>query len=185
MLAGKFQDDSGEGVEVLTRAIHGMLDELQPNLWEAKLERAVDYGHTFSPTVEMRALPELLHGEAVCIDMAMTTLIAWDRDLLSTEQRDRIFSVMRKLQLPTWDPVLEPDLLTNALRETVRHRDGKQRLPLPRGIGDVVFVNDVTPREIELALVRQRDLGTSHADLRGGPHGNGHQHPTPLRGRGE
>ncbi|WP_033289736.1 sedoheptulose 7-phosphate cyclase [Amycolatopsis jejuensis] len=181
LLDGKFQDDSGEADEALTRAIHGMLDELQPNLWEAKLERAVDYGHTFSPTVEMRALPALLHGEAVCIDMAMTTLIAEDRDLVTTGERERIFTVMRKLRLPTWDPVLDPDLLTNALRETVRHRDGKQRLPLPRGIGDVVFVNDVTPQEIDLALARQRDLGTSRAEMTGGPDGNGHRTTTPLR----
>ena len=47
---------------VFSRAIGGMLEELQPNLWEKKLERLVDYGHSFSPTLEMRALPALLHG---------------------------------------------------------------------------------------------------------------------------
>ena len=165
LLAERFQNSGPEGDEVLARAIHGMLEELQPNLWEAKLERSVDYGHTFSPTVEMRALPALLHGEAVCIDMATTTLIAWERGLLADDQRNRIFTVMRELELPSWDPVLKPELLVNALQDTVRHRDGKQRLPLPKGIGDVVFVNDVTPDEIALALGYQRQLGLSHTDL--------------------
>jgi 3-dehydroquinate synthetase len=165
LLGEKFQGTNVESDEVLSRAIHGMLSELQPNLWEAKLERSVDYGHTFSPTVEMRALPALLHGEAVCIDMATTTLIAWQRGLLTSDQRDRIFTVMRDLELPSWDPVIEPELLVKALQDTVRHRDGKQRLPLPKGVGNAIFVNDVTPDEIQLALGRQRELGTSRADL--------------------
>ena len=54
------------------------LEELEPNLWEHVLCRLVDYGHTFSPEIEMAALAhgdELLHGEAVNIDMALTTQV--------------------------------------------------------------------------------------------------------------
>jgi len=53
-----------------------MLEELENNLYEHILTRLVDYGHTFSPELEMEALSdgnELLHGEAVNIDMALTT----------------------------------------------------------------------------------------------------------------
>ena len=60
----------------MRRSIQGMLEELEPNLWEHVLCRLVDYGHTFSPEIEMAALThgdELLHGEAVNIDMALTT----------------------------------------------------------------------------------------------------------------
>ena len=55
-----------------------MLEELEYNLWEHILCRLVDYGHTFSPDIEMAALScgkELLHGEAVNIDMALTTQV--------------------------------------------------------------------------------------------------------------
>ena len=55
------------------------LEELEYNLWEHVLCRVVDYGHAFSPEIEMAALAhgdELLHGEAVNIDMALTTQ-AW------------------------------------------------------------------------------------------------------------
>ncbi|WP_394847107.1 sedoheptulose 7-phosphate cyclase [Pendulispora brunnea] len=143
---------------VLRRAIHGMLEELQPNLWEAKLERCVDYGHTFSPTIEMNALPELLHGEAVCLDMAITTVLAHRRGSVNDEERERIFSVMRSLELPRWNPILQPNLLFKALEDTIRHRDGLQRLPLPIGIGDVVFVNDVAHEEIANAVDDLRRL---------------------------
>ncbi|MEU0254197.1 sedoheptulose 7-phosphate cyclase [Streptomyces sp. NPDC006184] len=135
--------------EIIERAIHGMLEELQPNLWEKQLERVVDYGHTFSPTVEMHALPELLHGEAVSIDMALTTVLAEHRGLVTPFQRERILAVMERLGLPSWHPLCTSEVLVPALRDTVRHRDGQQRLPLPSGIGSAVFVNDV--REDELA----------------------------------
>lgn len=147
--------------EVVQRAIHGMLEELQPNLWETRLERVVDYGHTFSPTIEMHALPALLHGEAVCVDMALTTVMACRRGLVSETDRDRILTLMDALELPTWNDLLEPGLLARALADTVRHRDGRQRLPLPVGIGDAVFVNDVTQAELSTAIDDLRALGTA------------------------
>ncbi|MED7949883.1 sedoheptulose 7-phosphate cyclase [Streptomyces sp. BE303] len=141
---------------VLGRAVHGMLEELQPNLWEHRLERLMDYGHSFSPTVEMRALPELLHGEAVCVDMALTTVVAQRRGLLDAAQGERILRLMRRLELPVWHPLVEPLTLGEALADTVRHRDGRQRLPLPSGIGSGVFVDDLDARELAEAAGRLR-----------------------------
>ncbi|MFI0909819.1 sedoheptulose 7-phosphate cyclase [Streptomyces abikoensis] len=162
LLEEKFQglSSTGElaGSETLRRAIHGMLEELQPNLWEAQLERVVDYGHTFSPTVEMRALPELLHGEAVCVDMALTTVLAQRRGMVSEADRDRVLTTMRALELPTWNDLLTGEILATALQDTVRHRDGQQRLPLPVGIGGAAFVNDVTARELADAVAGLRSL---------------------------
>ncbi|GCD45987.1 sedoheptulose 7-phosphate cyclase [Streptomyces paromomycinus] len=130
-------------------SIHLMLEELQPNLWEAVLERCVDYGHTFSPTVEMHSVAELLHGEAVAVDMALTTGLSVGRGLMSEEEGVRVLRAMRGLGLNPWNDALgNHDLLCRALEDTVRHRDGLQRLPLTRGIGGHVFVNDVTPAEI-------------------------------------
>ncbi|MFJ1644328.1 sedoheptulose 7-phosphate cyclase [Streptomyces sp. NPDC088258] len=142
-------------------SIHLMLEELQPNLWEAALERCVDYGHTFSPTVEMHSVAELLHGEAVAVDMALTTAISLGRGLMTETEAQRVLAAMRGLGLNPWnDALADTDLLVRALEDTVRHRDGQQRLPLTRGIGDHVFVNDVTAEEI-VAAVRYL---AAHAD---------------------
>jgi 3-dehydroquinate synthase len=150
----------GEDVarQVLARAVDGMLEELEPNLWEHQLERRVDYGHSFSPAIEMRALPELLHGEAVSIDMALTTMIGRSRGLVDGRDADRVLSVMRQLGLPVWHPVCEEGLLRAALAETVRHRGGAQRLPLPVGIGGACFVNDLSERELVAACAELRSL---------------------------
>lgn len=143
---------------VVSRAVSGMLEELQPNLWEKQLERLVDYGHSFSPALEMRALPELLHGEAVTVDMALTTVLAERRGMVTAQERERIFALMRRLRLPVWHPLCEPGLLEHALQETIRHRDGLQRLPLPVGIGGARFVNDLTIAEISQAAGILRGL---------------------------
>lgn len=138
---------------IVSEAIHLMLEELQPNLWEQCLERCVDYGHTFSPTIEMEALPELLHGEAVTVDMALTTVLGRMRGDVTEHQAQRVLALMDRLRLPLWTDVLaRPGILDGALADTVRHRDGQQRLPLPVGIGHHRFVNDVTPEELNAAL---------------------------------
>ncbi|WP_328379062.1 sedoheptulose 7-phosphate cyclase [Streptomyces sp. NBC_00440] len=162
--ADRFQGTTGAlgaaADTIIAESIHLMLEELQPNLWESSLERCVDYGHTFSPTIEMHALPELLHGEAVVVDMALTTALSALRGYVSETQADRIYSVIHSLGLPLWNEVLdEPDLLENALEDTVRHRDGRQRLPLPVGIGHHRFVDDVTPKELREAARLVRGYG--------------------------
>ncbi|MBF9067505.1 sedoheptulose 7-phosphate cyclase [Streptacidiphilus fuscans] len=156
---GTTDELAGAADAIIAESIHLMLEELQPNLWESSLERCVDYGHTFSPTVEMHALPELLHGEAVVLDMALTTALGTLRGDVGEADADRVYSVIRALGLPLWNDVLgDTTLLEHALQDTVRHRDGQQRLPLPLGIGGHRFVNDVAPAELREAarLLRGR-----------------------------
>ncbi|WP_327733018.1 sedoheptulose 7-phosphate cyclase [Streptomyces nojiriensis] len=157
---GDDPSDRGVAEDVLCRAVHGMLEELQPNLWEHQLQRLVDYGHSFSPVIEMEALPELLHGEAVCVDMAFTTVLARRRGLVDDDEAQRVLAVMDDLGLPVWHPACTAAAMERALADTVRHRDGQQRLPLPVGIGQACFVNDLTAPEVRGALeeLRERDL---------------------------
>lgn len=167
LVSGRLQDERDDRVSlrVLCHAVQGMLEELQPNLWEHQLQRLVDYGHSFSPTIEMDALPELLHGEAVTVDMAFTTVLARRRGLVSDAECDRILGLMADLGLPTWHPACTDEAMLRALADTVRHRDGRQSLPLPVGIGSACFVDDVTAVEIRGALAeisgRQQPTGVS------------------------
>jgi 2-epi-5-epi-valiolone synthase len=142
----------GEYREILARATVGMLNELAPNLWEHVLERVVDYGHTFSPQLEMAALPALLHGEAVAIDMALSLVIAAQRDLITANELSRALNLLQAYQLPTYHPQCDEALLLEALADTTSHRDGFQRMPLSRGLGAAVFINDLTRSEIRTAV---------------------------------
>jgi 3-dehydroquinate synthetase/predicted NBD/HSP70 family sugar kinase len=149
LVAERFQSDLGE--EVIRRAVTEMLDELEPNLWEHTLERAVDLGHTFSPVLEASPQGGLLHGEAVALDLALSSVIARNRGLLRPDELDRILGVIRTLGLPVHDSLITMPLLLRGLKNATLHRDGAQRLPVPTSIGMVTWLNDVTASEIECA----------------------------------
>ncbi len=146
----QFQDEAG--AEILDRSISGMLDELQPNLLEEDLTRRVDFGHTFSYGLETHPEAHLLHGEAVLLDIVLSTLISRGRELMTAEEAGRIFSLIDALGIMLDTTVLDPHLLWISLQERTYHRDGLQRVPLPHGIGRCVFVNNVTSDEIESAV---------------------------------
>lgn len=163
----KFQDCASGGQrirgtvadEVIGRAIAGMAKELEPNLWEKNLMRSVDYGHSFSPLIEMRALPELLHGEAVAMDCVFSAGLAVNRGLIARADFERIVSVARRLGLkPTHELFCDRTLLLESLADTVRHRDGQQNLPILTSIGRVCFLNDVSPDEIDMACAQMARL---------------------------
>ncbi len=145
-IEAKFQNSAGDSI--LDASISGMLEELEPNLYEDNLERSVDFGHTFSLALEMHNVDNMLHGEAVAIDVAFSTVLANVHSLLSLEEQNRILILIKKLQLPHCHKSLIPNLLWECLIERTHHRDGLQRVPLPDSIGNCVFVNDITYDEI-------------------------------------
>lgn len=151
----QFQDEAG-GV-ILDRAINGMLEELQPNLLEGDLARKVDFGHTFSYGLETHRENHLLHGEAVLLDIAVSTLIARERNLLSDEDTDRIFHLIAVLGIILDLVILDPAVLWKSLEERTYHRDGLQRVPLPYGIGSCTFANNINADEIDSAVKSLED----------------------------
>lgn len=146
----RFQDEQGE--RILDRAIAGMLEELEPNLFEEDLARKVDFGHTFSYGLETRHEARLFHGEAVLLDILLSTVIARGRGLLSESEIDRLFRLTGGLGFALDASTLDPDLLWSSLTERTYHRNGLQRVPMPRGIGGCVFLNDIRASEIESAV---------------------------------
>ncbi|MGD2027458.1 MAG: sedoheptulose 7-phosphate cyclase [Anaerolineales bacterium] len=148
-VSANFQDEMG-GV-ILDRAITGMLEELEPNLFEDDLARRVDFGHTFGYGLEVRNEAHLLHGEAVLLDIVVSTMIALERFLISEGDADRIFGLIEKLGIPLNPSYLDPYALWQSLEERTCHRNGLQRVPMPNGIGDCVFINDIQLDEIQSA----------------------------------
>ena len=140
-------------VRVINLAITEMIAELGPNLWEKRLDRCVDFGHTFSPVIEMNHMDELLHGEAVALDCLYSTCIAYNREYVSEETMQRIFNLAKRLKLKTFHPgFTDMRLLTESLYDATKHRNGNQYAPLPIGIGNYKIVNDITESEMTKAI---------------------------------
>jgi 3-dehydroquinate synthase len=154
---------SSLSLSVVRGAVHGMLLELEPNLWESDLQRLVDFGHTLSPTFEMKAIDTLLHGEAVAVDMCISTIVASRRKLLDPRQALRIIKVIKKIGLPIIHPTCTFSNITQALSEIVQHRGGLQRIPVPLDIGSATFLNDITAQECMSACEQLKSIAQQYS----------------------
>lgn len=137
-------------VKIINRSISVMLSNLQNNLWEDKLERAVDFGHTFGPLIEQINLPNLQHGEAVALDCLFSSCISFNRGLIKRGELGRIYRLIKSLGLPIYhESFLNLEILSEALFDSVKHRNGDQNLPLPAKIGFCDFINDLTQKDLQ------------------------------------
>jgi len=158
LLTDKFQRGAVP-VHAINLAITGMIEELTPNLWEKKLDRCVDFGHSFSPMIEMKNLQNISHGEAVLLDCIFSSCIAFVRRLITLDQLNIIVETARKLGLQVYhDDFTNITLLEAALNDTSLHRNANQYLPMPIGIGKYVILNDITTDNIRKAIEVYKSL---------------------------
>jgi len=140
-------------VKIINKSILTMINNLQNNLWEQDLERVVDFGHSFSQLIEQRNLPDLLHGEAVALDCLLSCCISVSRGIMTHDELQRVYSVTKKLNLPTYHmDFANSRLISDSLADTVKHRNGNQNLPIPSGIGFSIFINDLNDDDIISAI---------------------------------
>jgi 3-dehydroquinate synthase len=129
------------GTDIVWRSVVLMLEELAKDPYEDQtFERAVDFGHTFSPLLEAASGYRLAHGAAVAVDMALTTVISAELGLIESASRDRVLSLFRSLDLPLFSSLLTTELCQRSLELAARHRGGRPNLVLPTGIGSVRFL---------------------------------------------
>jgi len=128
------------------------MHELAPNLFEADLQRAVDFGHSISPALEARSHYALTHGEAVAIDMLLATAIAVQRYICPQSLFDRLVHVYSAAGLPMNSALCTPQMLRAALDEARRHRGGTLNFVVPRAIGACAFLQHVEDWELRDAL---------------------------------
>ena len=136
--------EAGRDRRVLLLAIQLMMDELGPNLRETELARLVDFGHSFSPAIEIDSDHALQHGEAVAIDMALSACIAVRMGMLEQDHCERILALLRACDLPLYDAATcRPALLRGALEEMHLHRGCRINLVVPTGIGRATFIREL------------------------------------------
>ena len=158
LVATRFREPAEAARQVLERAIRGMLEELEQNPFEDRShERAVDFGHTVSPTLEAATGYRLHHGYAVAVDVAFSCALGALLGLLPEEAAEEILSLLLELELPVTDPLLTPDLVTEAFESVTLHRGGALNLVVPTRIGACTFVkraSDIPPAAVAEAIRR-------------------------------
>lgn len=141
--------------QVTRRAMRLMLEELHTNLREHDLARLVDFGHTFSPLIEVASGHRIAHGEAVAIDMALSAQIAALLGVLGREEADRIVGLLARLGLPVHDrQTCTVALMTRALQDARERRGRQLNLVLPTAIGAATFIDEVPADVLAIALAQ-------------------------------
>jgi 3-dehydroquinate synthetase len=141
-----------DAVVVIERAVRGMLGELAGNLYERVYQRAMDFGHTFSPYFETASKHAVLHGEAVAMDIALSATLAAELGILAPGDRDRILGCLRALGLDSTWPGTDCGALWASLTAVCQHRDGALNLCLPTGIGTHRFIG---LRDFDVAVLQR------------------------------
>jgi len=157
LLHNGFRTPVAAAEDTVRRAVAGMLAELARNQFEiADFRRKVDFGHTFSPHIEVASGHSVLHGEAVAMDVALSAQLAHDLGLLSADDLDRILTMLAEAGLALVWPGLSVEALMATLPSIVEHRDGNLHLVVPTGIGacDFLGVDDISPVLLRAALAK-------------------------------
>jgi 3-dehydroquinate synthase len=162
-LESHFQKPSAAADESILRAQLSMMQQLQPNLFEHDLKRWVDFGHTFSPTLEIASHHELAHGEAVALDMALATAIAVQRGVCKISVLERMANLYCAAQLPVYNVLCSSEVLATSLRETRLHRGGNLNLVVPTVVGAGAFLQDIDACDIDSAARIVADLEPAFA----------------------
>jgi 3-dehydroquinate synthase len=134
--------DIGKITKLIWQSTVRLLEELEPNLYEEKTyRRLLDFGHTLSPLIESESAFRISHGKAVAIDIAISTVMAFELRMISLQYRDRILRLLINAGLPIYSQLLTTEKSWRALAEIEAHRGGDLNLVLPTGIGSAKFVN--------------------------------------------
>lgn len=157
-----FQSDTGS--KIISLSVRLMLEELHENPTETNLMRCVDFGHSFSPLLEMQSIEiktvkSIPHGIAVGSDCIITSIISHNRGILSSKDLNRILHIGKLINFDPGHPLYErDDIMWSSMMEMTNHRAGNQNLPIPVKIGEYKFLQDVSFEELQKASKLYRSL---------------------------
>jgi len=156
LLQGDFYTEN-QGKELLSLSLKLMLEEIHDNPEEELLKRSVDFGHTFSPLVEMESVNninyrKLPHGYAVAYDCLLSSAISNLRGQLTDIVFSRICNLYLAFDFDFGNSIyMDDDLMWASVIEMTKHRGGCQHIPVPTGIGQFCFIEDLTYDELKIA----------------------------------
>src|SRR3989339_39599 len=140
--------------DIISDSITGMAAQLRPNLYETDTKRLVDFGHTLSPQIEMTSVYRYKHGEAVAIDMAISSRIAYLLGKLGLEAFERIIGLLTNIGLPIFDAeICTFDNLWMGVEKTIIRKNGDFNLVIPLDIGHASFIFSIS--DFDPAILRQ------------------------------
>jgi 3-dehydroquinate synthase len=133
----------------LARAINVKVDIVSRDPFETAERAQLNLGHTFAHAFEKLADFDLRHGDAVAIGLVCAARLSTRRRLADPFLAPRIENLLRAIGLPTHVPrEMSAEAILDAMATDKKRVDAQLRFVLPRALGDVLVVDDVTRGEI-------------------------------------
>lgn len=131
-------------IDMLTQSVQIKIDIVEQDETEqAGLRALLNFGHTFAHAIEAAThYQTYLHGEAVAIGMCMAAQLSCQENLFSTQDANRLITLIESMGLPTKLKIeIEDEKLNALMRHDKKNRAGEQRFVLLKAIGSAVIKN--------------------------------------------
>jgi len=132
--------------EIVSRCVKIKKEVVEEDEKEEKgIREVLNYGHTIGHIIEtLTGYSKYSHGEAVAIGMIEESKLALKEGLLSSEDFERVEKLIERYELPSSIPDnIKKEDMKNYVSQDKKVKKGKIRLPVPTGIGKIIF------REVE------------------------------------
>lgn len=115
---------------------------------EAGERRKLNFGHTFGHAIEKTV--GVPHGEAISVGMVMASALSEKRGCLASEDRERIETLLKKLELPIRLP-LDGEKIFEALRKDKKRQSENIHFVLLHSIGHAI-VEEISIKDLETEM---------------------------------
>jgi shikimate kinase / 3-dehydroquinate synthase len=144
------QEDVMARYAILERSARVKMAICERDPFDTGERRSLNLGHTIGHALEVESAYRLSHGMAVALGLRAVAAIAMRRGAVAdlAESLDALLAKLRFQLHRSFDG----SRVRDALRLDKKRHRGRQRWILPMAIGQVAEVDDVTDRELDLAI---------------------------------
>jgi len=127
---------------------------------DVKNKQGIRLGHALAHPFEEVTKGQLAHGEAVALDILISSYIAYKRQMLCDDDFDRIVSLHLEVGLPVYRQEITQDIVSKGFKKVMNRRS---EIVVPVSIGNVDFIGMPTDDEINGSLEFLKTLDKSNA----------------------
>ncbi len=134
--------------KIIGLSLKSYVESEYDNLHEVHSIRDHAFGHGLSANFELKA--GLLHGHAISVEMNLSSFMSYKRGWINEKDLQRIFKLFSEYELSLWhDILLDDKCMSEGFDKILQKRGGNLAIPVPTGIGECKYINDLTKPELK------------------------------------
>lgn len=144
--------------EAIANSCKIKIDLITHDIYEKNGMRSLlNYGHTFGHAIEILTSYEFTHGESISIGMSCAAYVAKKMGFVNEDFILRQDALCKAAKLPTKLPPIDIYDLVNQLKRDKKNNSEKITLILPKKVGKVINLPNISETIILESLIEKRD----------------------------